>query len=359
VEDDELFSYAIFAEQKQEKGLFDTYKNLQKKLPPFKEVWQQNFDFSKETIHAKFKRREIEPYHIQTLGVGGALSLVSRIYGLTEADWEKIPGPWQNRRMDFKIASTGETFIEVEAKGTVAPEYTKKYLEDAKSGIEKKKKFQRNINNKNILLGVITAIPEEDTTRARCYILDPPAETIPLEPFKYKLLARLYFYWREISMLSRAHFLEDLINRIKVIQSLHNDYKLLDGLPLLNRKGDPHELPQSLFKKRSTMVDNSVFGEVMPLGRLDNKFIFYGFETKVIETLLRQDFKEITTISTPVHVQKKVEVLCRIPKRPYDKTVHEFPENEEEDLKPRKTILMKGSVCHTPCGRVLGILEPK
>jgi len=359
VESDVLLSYAIFQEQKFKGDIWETYKELQEKLPPFKETWQQNYDFSKGTIHAKCKRGEIEPHHIEALGVGGALSFVSHIYGLTEADWEKVKGPSQVSRTDFKIASTGDTFVEVEAKGIVVPEHNKKYVYDAKSSIEKKKKAQRDNQNKNTMLGVVTAIPYDNNLIARCYILDPPPETISLDPFKYKLLARLYFYWRELCMLSRAHFLEDLINRIKAIQSLHNDYKLLDGLPLLNRKGDPHVLPQSLFKKRSTMVDNSVFGEVMPLGRLDNKFIFYGFETKVVETLLMQDFKEITTMSSKVRVQENVEVLCRIIKRPYDKTVYEFPENEEEDLKPRKSILMKGNVCHTPCGRVLGLLEPK
>jgi hypothetical protein len=122
------------------------------------------------------------------------------------------------------------------------------------------------------VIGVITAIPSDSKLRAKCFLLDPPPVDILLDPFKYKLLARLYFYWRELSLVPRAHFLEVLVNRIKSIQS-SGEYKSLDGLPLLNSRGEPHQVPGSLFETRSSVYGRSAFSEVLPFR--EGRFIFY------------------------------------------------------------------------------------
>ena len=356
MEKEELFSYAIFVEQKPGIAGWESYQDLQSELPNFRRAWERNFDFSRGTVHANFDKSSINPNHKEAMGVGGALSFASKIFGLTEPDWQKIPIS-QTKDLDFEIASTGTEFVQVEAKGTVVPDYSKSHLSEPKRSIESKKKVQRKKrSNNNTMLGVIAAISNNTDLTAKCIVLDPPSVDIFLDPYKYKLLARLYFYWREIHLLSRAHFLEVLVNRINSIQRT-DDYKSLDGLPLLNSRGEEHHVPDSLFETRSSVYGRSAFGEVFPLE--DGQFFFYGFDKDTVEALIKQDFSSLNTLSFKSRMETDVRVSAKIPRRLLGGFEMEFKYDEDNEKEEnRKTISMIGDLVHTSCGRVLGCVKP-
>lgn len=348
-----FFSYAMFVEQKLGRHGWETYRELLEKLPGFLGAWEENFDFSGNSVNAKFLTSEIRICHKESMGVGGALSVVSKVYNLTEADWETIPIT-QVRDLDFLIASTGSKYIEVEAKGSVVPNHLQQHISHHQTSIKKKKITQREEeDNNNTLIGVITSIPENSEHNAKCWILDPPSVSVPMDPYKYKLLARLYYYWRELSMLSRSHFLEVLINRIQTIANVE-DYKSLTGLPLLNRRGKPHGVPESLFDKRSSVIDRKAFGETIPLDRYGDKFFFYGFDTSIVKSLLKQDFGKITNLNFTVGIESNVKISAKIPKYLLKIDREERDDYQKED-ESRKEIEMIGDLVHTSCGRVWGL----
>lgn len=356
---EEFFSYCMFVHQKRDIQGWETYGDLRDRLPAYRVAWEDHFSFSKGTVSSKFATDKVDIHFKETMGVGGALSIASRIYELTEADWEKV-NTGKMKTLDFSIASTGTHFVEVEAKGSIVPDHQKP-LSHQKSRIETKKLAQRQQGNKNTMIGVITAIPSDNKLRARFLLLDPPPAEIPVDPVKYRLLARLYYYWRELRLVSRAHFLEVLINRIKSIQRL-DDYESLDGLPLLNSRSEPHQVPDSLFVTRSSVYGRSAFGEVLPLG--DGEFFFYGFDTDTVETLIRQDFSQLSTLSFESKTEFDTRVSAKIPRWLLDDTdtkvrQHEGGEFEDREREEnRKTISMIGDLVHTSAGRVLGCVRP-
>jgi len=355
VEAEELFSYSMFVEQLPTENGWQSYRDLQMELPPFRQTWERHFNCSALTIYAKRETSLIPKNHKEALGVGGALSVVSNVYGLTEADWEMIPEQHHVKSLDFKIASTGTRYIEVEAKGAVVPNYQKSHLSDHKLSIEKKKRVQRGLDNTNTMIGVIMAIPSDSSLEAKCFILDPPPVRIPSDPYKYKLLARLYFYWRELRLVSRAHFLEVLINRIKSIQ-MTDDYKSLEDLPLFNSRGEPHRVPESLFEMRSSDRDRSVFGEVLPFR--DGRFFFYGFDAKVVKALVGQNFGVLNGLSFESRVQPDVPLSARIPRRLLESNRTDTEYYDEDKRESRKMLTMIGNLVHTSSGRVLGFVKP-
>ncbi len=355
VEKEDLFAYAIFVEQKRQNGHWETYHDLQTKLPPLRQMLEQNFSISGSRLYANFETRQINNYHKEAIGVGASLSLVSRVYEMTEADWEKIPEQSRNMTLDFEIASTGNHFIEVEAKGSVVSDHLRSHLSKQKSHIEAKKQQQRDLGNPNMMIGVITAIPDNNKMLPVCFLLDPTPSEIPFDPAKYKLVARQYFYWRHLSMISGKGFWDVLVERIRRIRQTDN-YRSLNRLPLLTRQGESHSLPESLFDTASVVHDRSAFGEVLPLG--NDRFFFYGFDVAVAQALVEQDFDRLTGLSFESRVETDSRVLARIPTQ-----LPEGPgETAEYDAwsegKKRKPMLMVGDLTHTPAGRVLGHVRP-
>ncbi len=354
--EEEFLVYTIFREQKNRPG-FRTYNDLKNKLPSRIEAFQDYFDLSSGSVVSKFaERHDKDNVRTEEAGVGAALALTSHLYGLTEADWERLPVS-EEKGMDFQIASTGEKFIQVEAKGTVVNDKNKtQNIYAHKADIVAKKDAQPDDeNNTNTLLGVITAFPSTNTLPTKCWILDPPAYEIDFDPLKYKLLSRLHYYWRELSMVSRSHFLEILINRIHAIRST-KAYKNLDNLPLLNRKGEPHPVPVSLFTKRSSDLGEEVFGEVLPLENSRGKFCFYGFHVEIVDIILSQNFNSIISMNFAPSIRKDAIVTARIPYRLLSDTGHDI--DVDEDKESRKKIIMRGNLTLTSSGRVLGILQP-
>ncbi|OGI06917.1 MAG: hypothetical protein A2Y40_10225 [Candidatus Margulisbacteria bacterium GWF2_35_9] len=354
----ELFSMCIFKHQQLNNIGHKTYRELQNHIVTFCKSWEYYFDFTGNTIISRYPSSDVDTSITETIGDGCGLLIANQIYNLVEPDWEKIPTSNKIGTLDFGIASTGQSFIEIETKGSVIEQNAKtSKISNHKTSIEVKKDDQRKNDNNHELIGIISAFPTNQNLTAKAYLLDPPAVNIPYDPFKYKLLARLYYYWQELRMISRAHFIEILINRIKTIQMLE-DYRSIDKLPILNRNGEPHGIPASLFESRSYTKDMNFFGEVIPLTTKRDEFIFYGYRREVIDALLKQSFEDICSIKFDTEHLNEVPVLAKIPKFISTDTTPRINESEDDEDKNRKLVPMLGDLHCLSSGKIIGIVRP-
>jgi hypothetical protein len=190
---------------------------------------------------------------------------MNAIFDLNEADWQRIPEE-DNKTLDFRYAATDDGFVEVEAKATIVENVDAKEpgVSKHKTDIAAKKESQRELNNSADLFGVIVAIPSKRSQVAKCWLLDPPATPIATDPKKYCLLARLSFYLEHIRLFSQIRMLIALANRIKTI-AVMDQYEQLDGVGLVDGRGDPFVFLPSLLYDKTTLWGERVIGRVFPI----------------------------------------------------------------------------------------------
>ncbi len=261
-------------------------------------------------------------------GIGIGLAVASDAYGLHQADWQRIEESRTAKTLDYRIASDSTKFIEVEMKARrVDDPNTRDALYGAAADIRKKKsaqlsadrlKMNEPIGTKTFArttvdrFGTIVALPGPDASEAVGYLVDPPAETVAMDPFRYRLLARLTYYWKAIGAISRSPFIAELRNRIEFIRSATN-WRALDGIPLRDRTGGEQPFPQSyrLTKVRPSSVP--AFGELIRLSR--DRLFYYGFDDEVVAMLLRQRYEEVVAYSSDLEARiqdREIEVATPV-----------------------------------------------
>ena len=361
IEDQEFHVYSLFREQKNIVG-WKNYQELSKRVPYRLQKFNEYFSIEGGVLKSRFTASDDRDTSMtDAAGVGVSLALVSRAYGLIEADWEKIPIS-QNKDLDFIIASTGHEFIELESKGTIVSDTCKKReISGNASKILAKKEVQRNNNgNKNTLIGIIVSIPNVDGNEAVCRVLDPEPKDIVFSPYKYKLLARLSYYFREISMISKAHFLIALRDRIQAIQ-VSSEYEKFDKLPLLNLENEPFAKPTSLTTNKSVVENDIAFGEVFPIG--NNEYYYYGFVFDIIQAVESQSFSDIINFKSDIKLAKESNIIARI-RNPNTKILPEEDISSSINNRLLNTsnnhleIKMRGQLFVTSSGKVVGKCYP-
>jgi hypothetical protein len=354
IDDQEYLVYTLFREQKAHPA-WHTYAQLKAKLPSRQAAYEDYFDLSGGTVRSKFiNAADLDNTKTESSGVGATLSVVSSLYGMTEADWEKIPVA-QTKDLDFQ-ASTGTEMVEVEAKGTVDDSRALAGISGKKGDIEAKKSTQRSpaVNNTNTLIGVIASFPNVAGQNAICRVLDPPVESPTNDPRKYKLLARLSYYLREIRIVSRPHLLIALANRLQAI-SLVEDYSVFDNKPLLNQYGEQFYVPGSPLWSHSVVGNNYAFGEVVPLEF--GMFYFYGFETTILDMLIEQSFDRILNYHSPRAGERlRAQILARVPDTDFPQTKASIQEVRPPRVEnaQRFQIRSESEFAVTRAGRVIG-----
>ncbi len=361
IEDQEFHVYSLFREQKNIVG-WKNYQELSKRVPNRLQKFNEYFSIEGGVLKSRFTASEERDNSMtDAAGVGVSLSLISRAYGLIEADWEKIPIS-KKKDLDFNIASTGQEFIELESKGAIVSNTNKKSeISGHAARILAKKKVQRNNNgNKNTLIGIIVSIPCVDGNEAVCRVLDPDSISFEFAPHKYKLLARLLYYFREIRMISKAHFLIALRERIQAIQ-ISREYEIFDKLPLLNLDNEPFSIPASLMTSKSVVGNDIAFGEVFPIG--NNEYYYYGFVFDIIQALQSQNYSKIINYKSDIKLTKESNIIARI-RNPYIKAI---PEEDFSSISKNNQLTtnnnffeteMRGQLFVTSSGKVVGKCYP-
>ena len=228
-------------------------------------------------------------------------------------------------------------------------------LSDAKKGIIDKKSERRKGDSRDIYMGVIAAFSTDKTRRAKCRLVDPPIESVPTDPRKYKLLARMSHYHRELNIIAQSRFLIALSNRIQGM-SLIDDYKQFDNVALINGLGEPFKEPISVFSTRSVVVGESAFGEVIPLG--DGNFYFYGFVREIHRLMISQSHEAILSYRAPGEGVSQIQgVIARVPKDELLAANIDIGSLRQVANSNRLEIIMSGELTTTSGGHVLGVVK--
>jgi hypothetical protein len=385
--DADLWTYSLFTEQKPFPG-FENFEELKIQLRERWKTIERYFYLTDYTVRAKFPGAKYQKL-TEELGVGAALALVSHIHGLTQADWDIIDvgrskdldfslNPRRQRiidtlikpdirensttqnevNSDLKIASDGERFIEVEAKGSYVDVDGKKTISGMKADIEEKKETQRNQhNNQNLLYGVITTYSENRDVTAHSRVLDPPATYNSEDnPRKVRLLSRLNFYADQLNLFSRANYLIALVNRIRDIGVVDN-YQSLDSQPLLNRNGEKFALPNSYTQSR-TVIDireGLGIGEVFPIS--SSEYFFFGFDIAIPLKLIDQNFSEILEYRCDLPAVIDLEISAKLRIQDLQIFGIDYSTSESSRDRDRAVMQLSGTLYVNSAGIILGMLR--
>lgn len=257
-------------------------------------VLAEEFDFRAGSAVAKAPAEIMLTDVIEKAGVGASIAVADAVWGTHDADWERIY-PWDATRrrqkaLDHRAATAAGRFVEVEARGMVTSTAgARRYNVEAKAReVQAKKTVQRKAGNSATMLGVITEFPFGTDEPVVSWVMDPPAEAPAMEPERYKLLARLVYFERQLGLIRKPAMLQALAGRLDAI-ARSRSLDELDGLPLRNDRGESFRLPVP----SGDVVEpfSGVEGRLLPLN--PSTVAFYGFDRTAWELVRRQDFAKI------------------------------------------------------------------
>lgn len=243
---------------------------------------------------------EKQPNYItEHVGEAIGLSVVNRIHDLTEADWTPIPqesGPNAHKTLDyeFDLASDGNVLVQVENKGSAVKDNRQKTqsISQHKSAIGSKKADQRAIGGAGVAViryGTITVLDKRHDGHIKCWLTDPDGPYEEISPLNLKLLRRLYFLARWISLVAtRSQLASALMTRVRAVRSLENPFTL-DNVPLLRGSGAPFEyIPfdraghhTTFMSSKARIKDGPAGGHAVQLDR--GPLMFLGFREDLLE----------------------------------------------------------------------------
>lgn len=257
------------------------------------------YDPQKEEYYSLFDSNNGNNDISDALGVAGALAISSKIFlGTTQADWRKLPIV-KTKDFDFEhLAAHDNKYLVVEAKGSIVDNnrspskvsYHKTSILDKKNDPKFQTKYVKPLD---VCYGIITVA--DKTNGLKSWLVDPPTLSQEIDPRKYKLLARLYFYFDYVRLIStRSHLSIALANRIKVLEkSLNIDD--FDKLPLVNSNFKKVEISDAFFNSKSNLSDRKIIGSVYV--SKEEEIIFIGLSLTILNLLIDQDFKALNTYS--------------------------------------------------------------
>ncbi len=242
---DEFLSYMMFTEQAEEIG-FRTYGDLKDRVQHRLGDIDEYLDFSENSIKAGKSSERLSSAGItERIGVSLGLNVINKLHDLTEADWAITPNIYKDgkRTKDFdyhiEMASDGKRFIQVENKGSINDDNTKKSpsvsnhyksIKGKKESILKREKNDKIERYHNIYYGTIGVLDNENT--AKVWLVDPDPYHINWNPKKYKLISRLSYYAKLFQEADiHKSIQKDLKERIEEIVNSDN-YESFDNKPL-------------------------------------------------------------------------------------------------------------------------------
>lgn len=307
----EFLTYLLFKEQKNHIG-FKTYSDFNKKISKSYSLLERYIKFNDGRINANFIGKDMDGDLIQRVGVAISLCIANKIHNLNEADWEIIPeiaGKNGLKTLDYNIASDGNLFIQVESKGSAVEnnELKPQTISNHKSSIDSKKKAFReteklSVSTNTLNYGFISSLDHRANSTARCWMLDPIFPEVEISPEKYRLLARMYYYWSNLRVITPMSFmLGNLLNRLRVIEKSSN-YGDFDGLYFLNRNNKKMRIYKNSFQNNSNILSDKIIGKILPFTK--NRLFYIGYRKEIYNMIINQKFKDI--------IEYKCEPLIRV-----------------------------------------------
>jgi hypothetical protein len=370
---DEFLAYMMFTEQMDRDG-FRTYNELCSKITQRLGDIDDFLSFNNESVQARIIGNDLMQTSItERIGVALGLCVINKIHGFTAADWKKIPtvaGRNGHPTFDFEIpiASTRTNFIQAENKGSAIADNSLKIGSvqahyksiQVKKDYVRKEEAKRNIPiHQNYYYGTIGVLDNNENSKAKVWLIDPPAFEIEMKPAKYKLLARLRYYLDEFKNIGvNTKIINALGKRIEEIED-SSQYIKFDNVPLDYKY--PRAFHLFMDGKMFAAVDNNeAFGRIFIVEHKKNSFPYLiAFPKALMRIIILQNFNSILEYEyNPDFISEDVQVLMRIGIK--DLESNKLPLNIKFILNERRKYFEAtywGKISHTNDGRIFGLLE--
>jgi hypothetical protein len=305
VEPLDLLAESMFMEQKNDPN-WSSRDDLVNRAFGRLDEFLDYYEIAGRTLVAKFSPQEMENHRIERVGVGATLYAIGRVLGTTAADWEKIDIE-NKKNLDFQVASTGSNFLVLECKASIVEDVMEKTssISSHKRHIKEKKQEQKPKRPSDTLIGAIAAIPRNDSSSARIWLVDPPLPRSFTSARRFKVLARYRSYERLIRLIGRPFLLIALNTRIYALENIE-DTEVLSGLALVDMNGEPFGVPASFLNNRSGTVEGSIVGIVR---RGTERLMFIGMDTNVVYVIAQQSHDSIISWRSDMEGRRQVQIV--------------------------------------------------
>lgn len=367
----EFLASLMFTEQANEDGWrsYDDLKDrVQHRLGDIEDI----LDFDDDSIKTNHSSQRINASGLtERLGVSLGLNVVNQFHGFSEADWaitedEYIDGK-RLKDFDYQIsmASDGQKFIQVENKGNVCADNSKKNssvsrhynsIKEKKSDIITREKSAGIPRHQNIYYGTIGVIDSQN--KAKVWLVDPIAFNVEWNPRKFKLISRLSFYanlFAEIGVHKRI--LIPLLQKIELLKETDN----IDKFDKVRLEGI-QKTPRTFFSAKNFVKinTNEAFGSFFFVKTEKGIKVFLMAITKeILKLIISQDFEEILSYNyknADLNEKAIIEMSTKLTQatEEFEMTKTEFVLDEK-----RKRLFAQyyGSIEHTSSGRIFGIIN--
>lgn len=300
---EDLKTFFLFRHQNSTLANYQSFSDFHKKLAKYWGYFDDHFSYDPHT--KSFSSTHIPNDTVElaeSIGVAGALAISSKIFlGVTQADWRKIP-ILKSKDLDFKhLASDLNKYLVVESKGSITENNRVKTskISNHKSSILDKKSDplfrEKYSKNRDVCYGIITVADMSNTLRS--WIVDPPTPLQKMNPTKYKLLSRLYYYNDFIRFISTRSYLSLLLpSRIKDVENVTN-WTDLNDKPIVDYNFRKITLSYYFINSRS----NFTFKGITYIGAtylVDEMIYFTGLSITLLNILINQNFESIINYKT-------------------------------------------------------------
>ncbi len=324
----EFLSYYLFHRKRLGTPAYQNYRSIGYRLDVATSHLDGCIDFNGHSICTAVGVEQQLNEVSQHVGEAIGLQVVSRIHGLTEADWAPIDeqrGRGASPTLDFQLSSDDDHFIEVEHKGSsVVDNRTKDHtIREQKHKITVKKQRLDELAKQagkqapvSLRYGTITAVDHRRDGNVRCWLTDPPPGQADEEPRRFQLLQRVRYLRDWIAFISpRSQLAAALSTRVADMERLGNPFEL-SGVPLRRGNGErfefaplgPSRVHSTFLASKSRITDGPAGGVVV---QLSNRALFLvGIREDLVMLASEQVFERITTYkSEPATIEKSVECV--------------------------------------------------
>lgn len=252
--------------------------------------------------------------HTEHIGEAIGLAVINKVHGLIEADWMPIDQTSRHKSLDYSIASSGSSYIEVENKGSSNNDNSKKtssvshhYADIKKKKSETKALVAAGKAVPGLRYGTVTVLDHNPKGNVRCWLTDPPTTAQYRDPYEYKIKSRLSFYYWIISIISpQSQVTLELGDRLYKFNNSES-FRDLDNLPLKRRRADENSegysyetgSEQLIGKSFSFMSGKSrvVDGGGIVVRLSENYLMMMGVRNELLDYIVKQNFEQLITLN--------------------------------------------------------------
>lgn len=327
----EFLTHYLFFRRRPGKEGWRNYRQLGQRIGVALTYLDDWIEFNGTSINLPADIGRLETSVVEHVGESIGLSVVNRIHGLNEADWDYIPtkpGRHGIKTLDYQVASDGTNVVQAENKGATSmqltstvPAFTTQadHVAAKKADSIKWEEEHTNTYAVDARYGTVTLLTPVAKHPVRCFLLDPPSNG-GTDAQRVKLIQRLRFVRDWVTFLTpRSPLASALFTRIEAIESMSNPFEL-EGVPLLRGTGKPYDYEgrtnlfgfnggrSSYFAMKSFVTDGPDGGVVIPLP--DGNLFFLGIRTSIIQMAADQRLEMLMNNKEPFGpVKKKISCI--------------------------------------------------